>query len=132
MSWYLAALAVISLVDSACASFTHASGDRFRPPAIQVDYPDIAMPTVDFIPSGVPEPTLALQISTEPPTGPFCEGLILPEPLRPYGTTWRVRSISSPQTSERASLTEAERFFADWYGGPEQPMVVFHLKAASP
>ncbi len=134
MKTHLTALTAVSLgsLASACASSTDAPIHYSHPPAIQVDYPDVAMPTVstpDFMPEVVPEATVPLRTPDAPASTAFiCGGITIAPAPELYGTTWRVRSISSTRTSSQTRLTEEERYFSDWYDDLKQPTVIFHLE----
>jgi hypothetical protein len=129
MSTRLAAFATVFLMFlvTACASFKSAPSNH-QPFAIQIDYPAVAVPTVEPEAGVVVEPMIPLgNINTEPPLGWFCGGVVSEPAPRPYGTRWIVRSVS--QVSE-APRTEAERYFADWFSHAEEPTIIFHLEGA--
>ena len=79
------------------------------------------MPTLDHEAGVISEPPIPFK-TPDAPAGFMCGGVIsegvIFEAAPAYGTTWRVRSISSTQ--------------AALYGDVEQPSVIFHLEPTSP
>src|SRR5437773_300088 len=82
----------------ACASATTPPIHFSQAPAIQVNYPEVAMPFIEGEAGVISEPPVPLTIP-DAPAAFMCGGLILPEaaPAPAHSTTWRVRSITNTQ-----------------------------------
>jgi hypothetical protein len=116
----------------ACASSPERTA-HLQSPTIEIDYPAVAMPTLDFEPQVIPSPEVPIRVPDAPASAELfqCHITFVDAP-EAVGTAWRIHSISSTRPSVRTALTEQERFFANWYPDLRQPTVFFHVETDRP